>query len=114
DTPHVREIAHLGYTGGVMPPPEAVKAGKVKPLSDEDRLTIVRWIDLGCPIDFDSDPKAPQKTGQGWLCDDQRPTLALTLPVAGKNAELSRILVGMHDYGTGIDDKRFTVTADFD
>src|SRR5207302_5501818 len=22
DTPHLREIAHIGYTGGVMPPPE--------------------------------------------------------------------------------------------
>ena len=29
---------HLDYTGSVMPPPEAVKAGKVKPLTDEDRL----------------------------------------------------------------------------
>ena len=45
-----------------MPPPDAVKGTykgpggkliKVAPLSDEDRLTIVRWIDLGCPIDVD-------------------------------------------------------------
>ena len=44
-----------------MPPPNAV-AGKyvgprgekiqVAPLSDEDRRTLVRWIDLGCPINF--------------------------------------------------------------
>ena len=27
--------------------------------------------------------------------------------------ELTRILVGMHDYGTGIDPVSFTVTADF-
>jgi hypothetical protein len=114
DSPRVHEIAHIGYTGSEMPPADAVKKGKVKALSDEDRLTIVRWIDLGCPIDFDYDAKAPEKTGQGWLCDDQRPTLALTYPAAGKNAELSRILVGMHDVGTGLDDKSFTVTADFD
>ena len=41
------------YSGSIMPPPEAVKKGKVQPLSDEDRRTIVRWIDLGCPIDLD-------------------------------------------------------------
>ena len=49
DTKQNRTIAHIGYTGSIMPPPEAVKAGKVKPLSDEDRLTLVRWIDLAVP-----------------------------------------------------------------
>src|SRR5262249_61752786 len=39
--------------------------------------------------------------------------LALTYPAAGRNAELSRVLVGMHDYGSGLDAKSFTVTADF-
>ena len=52
-----------------MPPPEAVagtyvgpdgKKIKVAPLTDEDRLTIVRWIDLGCPIDLDYDPANPR------------------------------------------------------
>jgi hypothetical protein len=47
------------------------------------------------------------------MCDDQRPTLALTYPKAGANAELSRILVGMHDYDTGLDPDSFHVTADF-
>ncbi len=103
----------LDYVGGQMPPPEAVKAGKVKPLSDEDRRTITRWIDLGCPIDFDYDPKNPEKTGHGWMLDDNRPTLALTYPAAGANAELSRILVGMHDYGSGLNLERFRVVLDF-
>ena len=31
-----------------------------------------------------------------------------------QNAELSRILIGMHDYDTGLDMKTFTVTANFD
>ncbi|VTR93469.1 Uncultured bacterium genome assembly Metasoil_fosmids_resub (Fragment) OS=uncultured bacterium PE=4 SV=1 [Gemmata massiliana] len=108
-----RNRADLDFTGSVMPPPEAVKAGKVAPLTDEDKLTLVRWIDLGCPIDLDYDPAAPQKTSFGWALDDQRPTLALTSPKAGVNPPLDRILIGMHDYGTGLDATSFTVTATF-
>jgi hypothetical protein len=103
----------IDYTGSPMPPPEAVKAGKVAPLSDEDKRTLVRWIDLGCPIDLDYDSMAPQKPGFGWMLDDNRPTLTLTYPVPGTNTSLTRILVGMHDYGTGLDMKSFRIVADF-
>ena len=48
-----------------------------KPLTDEDRLTLVRWIDLGCPIDLDYDPENPKANGYGWMLDDKRPTLTL-------------------------------------
>jgi hypothetical protein len=113
DTPQNRELAHLAYTGSVMPPPEAVKQGKVAPLSDEDRRTLVRWIDLGCPIDFDFDPARPQERGHGWMLDDQRPTLNLTLPRAGRNERVESILVGMYDGETGLDAASFRVTADF-
>jgi hypothetical protein len=117
DTPKNRELAHIGYTGGIMPPPEAVAGTYVGPdgrkiqvpaLTDEDRLTLVRWIDLGCPIDLSRDPSRP-----GWSLDDQRPTLTLTYPRAGSNDSVTRILVGMHDYGTGLDMKSFHVSADF-
>jgi hypothetical protein len=117
-----RNRADLDFTGSAMPPPEAVAGTykgpdgrkiKVAPLSDEDRRTIVRWIDLGCPIDFDYDPKQPQRRGLGWMCDDNRPTLALTEPRAGRNAGLKRVLVGMHDYDSGLDAKSFKVSADF-
>jgi hypothetical protein len=101
------------FKGSIMPPPEAVKAGKVAPLTDEDRRTIVRWIDLGCPIDLDYDPKQPERRGKGWMLDDQRPTLTLTYPHAGANEELKRLLVGMYDYGTGLDMASFRVVADF-
>src|SRR5439155_26014335 len=40
-------------------------------------------------------------------------TLALTLPKAGANSTFDRILVGMHDTGTGLDAASFRVTADF-
>jgi mono/diheme cytochrome c family protein len=103
----------LDYTGPPMPPPEAVKAGKVPPLSDQDRRTIVRWIDLGCPIDRDYDPAHPERRGYGWMLDDNRPTLTVTYPRPGANGPLTRILVGMHDYYTGIDRDSFRVVADF-
>jgi hypothetical protein len=122
DTPQNRERSQVAYTGGIMPPPEAVAgtyAGpdgrtiKVAPLTAEDRLTLVRWIDLGCPIDLDYDPARPERRGQGWLLDDQRPTLTLTYPRAGHNESLGRVLVGMHDHGTGLDLSSFRVVADF-
>jgi hypothetical protein len=113
DTPQNRERSQVAYTGGIMPPPEAVKSGKVAPLGDEDRLTLVRWIDLGCPIDLDYDPAHPGRCGRGWMLDDQRPTLTLTYPRAGRNESLGRVLVGMHDHGTGLDLDSFRVVADF-
>ncbi|MFO0824709.1 MAG: hypothetical protein U0792_16590 [Gemmataceae bacterium] len=113
NTPANRNRADLDFTGSVMPPPDAVKSGKVQPLSDEDRLTLVRWIDLGCPIDLDYDAKNPANRGFGWALDDQRPTLTMALPKAGANPPLERILIGMHDYGTGLDAASFEVIADF-
>jgi mono/diheme cytochrome c family protein len=106
-------IPYAPFKGSIMPPPEAVKSGKVKPLTDEDRRTIVRWIDLGCPIDHDFDPTQPQRRGNGWMLDDQRPTLTLTYPQVGVNEPLGRILIGMHDYDTGLDMDSFRVIADF-
>ena len=122
DTPQNRELAHVGFTGGIMPPPEAVAgtyAGpdgvkiKVAALTAEDRLTLVRWIDLGCPIDLDFDPAKPEARAHGWTLDDLRPTLTLTYPKAGVNESVTRLLVGMHDYDTGLDLKSFRVVADF-
>src|SRR5262249_11367034 len=121
-TPQTRSHADVGYTGSVMPPPAALTGDyvgpdgeriKVAPLTDEDRLTLVRWIDLGCPIDLDYDPAKPEERGYGWMLDDTRPTLTLTYPRAGANGPLTRILVGMHDYDTGLDMNSFEVTADF-
>src|SRR6266545_1734946 len=121
DTLANRNRADLDYTGPQMPPPEAVAGTyvgpdgqkiKVAPLTDEDRRTLVRWIDLGCPIDLDYNPASPQTTGYGWMLDDQRPTLTLASPRAGANPPLTRLLVGMHDYG-GLDSGSFEVTASF-
>jgi hypothetical protein len=109
-----RDRADLDFTGSVMPPPEAVKAGKVQPLTDEDRRTILRWIDLGCPIDLDYDPANPDNRGYGWMLDDNRPVLTLTIPQEYQTEPVDRILIGMADYDTGLDPANFTVTSDFD
>ena len=110
----------LDFLGSQMPPPAATVGGhklpdgrvvKVAPLTDEDRLTLVRWIDLGCPIDLDRAPAGQR--GYGWFLDDQRPTLTLTTPRAGANATFDRILLGAHDYDTGLDPASLTITADF-
>ncbi len=113
---------HADYKPAMMPPSEAVAGTYVGPdgnkikvaaLTDEDRRTLVRWIDLGCPIDLDYDAKDPEQRGHGWMLDDQRPTLTLTSPEPGVNKALTRLLVGMHDYGTGLDLSSFEVVADF-
>jgi hypothetical protein len=104
-TSHQRRSAHVGYTGGIMPPPEAVASGLVQPLTDEDKRTIVRWIDIGAPID-----RTDSHT-DGWHVDDQRPTLTLTYPKAGPNPTLDRVLIGMHDLGSGLQTDSLKVVA---
>ena len=101
----------LDYSGSRMPPPAAIKSGKVQSLSDEDRRTLVRWIDLGCPIDLDYDPQHPRRRGFGWMLDDNRPVLTLTVQNRRPTREIDRILIGMHDYDTGLDPTALRVTA---
>jgi hypothetical protein len=113
NTPANRNRADLDFTGSLMPPLDAVKSGTVAPLTDEDRLTLVRWIDLGCPIDLDYDPQNPARAGFGWMLDDQRPTLALSVPKAGANPPLEAIRFGLHDYGSGLNLESLSVVADF-
>lgn len=113
DVEQNRSRQDLDYVGEPMPPPQAVAAGKAAPLSDEDKRTIARWIDLGCPIDQDYDPERPDHRGSGWMLDENRPVLTLTLPRAGKNESLARVLVGMHDYLTGLDLASLSIVADF-
>lgn len=113
DVERHKSQADLDYTGSVMPPPEAVAAGKVAPLSDEDRRTILRWIDLGCPIDRDLEATDPSHS-LGWHLDDTRPTLAIELPRPGINRQaVDALVIGMDDYGSGIDEGSLSVTADF-
>jgi len=117
DVEKYRAALDIDFVGDQMPPQEAVAAENAAPLSDEDRRTIARWIDMGCPIDLDRaaidhDPSALDARGLGWMLDDQRPTLTLAIPRPGKNQSLDRIRIGMHDADTGLDMASFYVAAD--
>ena len=46
------------------------------------------------------------------MLDDQRPTLTLTYPQPAPTPPLTRILVGMHDYG-GLDPEQLPGRRDF-
>ena len=127
---HIRNWGHhshrnrmdVDFQGSIMPPPEAIagtyqgpdgKLIKVAALSDEDRLTLVRWIDLGSPIN--RTPDGADEASAGWFLDEGRPTLTLASPRPGANAgPLSQIVIGMHDYYSGLDMESFSVTAGFD
>jgi hypothetical protein len=123
-----REWYDIDYLGSPMPPPEAVagtyqgpdgQSIRVEPLADEDRRTLARWIDLGCPVDLDRGPGGESAAGAGpaaapkpfgWFCDDNRPIVALTLPPA---IDRRRILLGLHDYYSSLDEGSLRVRADF-
>jgi hypothetical protein len=95
-----RNAADLDYTGMPMPPPPAL------PLSEDEKLTFVRWIDLGAPIDTGN-------AAYGWRLDDLKPTLALSLPRPGmNNLAVTEIRVGLADANSGIDLASLSISAD--
>jgi hypothetical protein len=98
--------ADLDFTGSVMPPPDS----GVPPLTADQKITIARWIDLGCPINIG------EESGQGqfgWFLDDLRPTVAVSVPRAGANeGPVTEIRVGLADATSGVNHATFSVTAD--
>ena len=95
--------ADLDYTGTMMPPP----GSPATPLSDDEKFTFARWIDLGCPLDLDD-------SGHGWFLDDLKPTLTVSSPHAGYNsAPVTLLRFGMTDADSGIDSASLSITADF-
>jgi hypothetical protein len=90
----------------MMPPP----GSGVPPLTDEEKLTIVRWIDLGAPIDLARDSGRP---GYGWFLDETRPTLTISSPRPNRNAQpITEIRIGIADAYSGVDRPSLSVTAD--
>lgn len=93
--------ADLDFTGAQMPPAPAT------PLTDEEKLTFVRWIDLGAPVDTGN-------SDYGWLMDDLRPALTVSAPRAGINPEtITHLRFAYADANSGIAAGSLSVTADF-
>jgi len=95
-----RNAADLDFTGAIMPPPPAL------PLTADERLVIVRWIDLGAPIELD-------QSGYGWFLDDLKPSLNVSAPRAGSLAQpVTQFRFGFADANSGIDAASLSVTSD--
>lgn len=89
-----------------MPPPNS----GVPPLTTDEKMTIARWIDLGCPINFG------QESGHGtwgWFLDDLRPALTISSPRPGVTTTVSEICFGAADAYTGINPASLIVRATF-
>jgi len=99
------DLADVDYTGTIMPPPNS----GVPALSEDEKMTIARWIDLGAPITAQGDP-----TYKGYFADEIKPTLTVSSPRAGSNAgPLTTISVGMFDAYSGINAASLSVAANF-
>ncbi len=99
--------ADLDFTGTIMPPP----GSGVPALSEDEKITIARWIDMGCPIDT---AEGTPSDAYGWFLDDQRPTLTLSVPRAGlATSPVTALRFGMADANSGIDSASLSLSADF-
>ena len=86
--------ADLDFTGTICPPPDS----GVPALSEDEKLTFARWIDLGVPV---SAPR-PAFKGRGWFQDDLRPTLTVAVPARdAATTPLTEIRLGAFVGGIG-------------
>jgi hypothetical protein len=97
----------LDYTGTIMPPP----GSGVPALTEVEKLTIARWIDLGAPIDTG---RQYGQGARGWFLDEIRPVVELSRPRAGVNrGAVDRLRIGLADAVSGVDLATLSVKADF-
>ena len=97
--------ADLDYTGTIMPPPNS----GVLPLSADQKMTLARWVDLGCPINTGTGEDA----NFGWFVDDVRPTLTVSQPRPRANTgPLTAIRLGVADGNSGVEMSALSVKAD--
>jgi len=95
-----RNEADLDFTGSIMPPPPAIA------LSADERLKFVRWIDLGAPIDHGN-------PAFGWMLDDLKPTVSVSLPRPGMNPmPVHELRFGLADANSGVNLATLSVKAD--
>jgi hypothetical protein len=99
-------LADIDYTGTIMPPPNST----VPPLSADEKMLFARWIDLGAPVDA-SDPALKK---YGWISDEQKPTLNVSMPHGGNHQKIvKQIRFGAFDNTSGLDRTSISVKADF-
>lgn len=99
--------ADLDFNGQICPP----EGSGVPPLTIEEKMTLARWIDLGCPINFGTNGTHPK----GWFLDEIRPALTISSPRPGINTvPVSGIRIGMADANSGVDLASLSVKADFE
>lgn len=98
--------ADLDYTGDIMPPPRS----GYPPLSEDEKMLIARWVDLGCPINTGSGGDEDY----GWFADELPPTLTISSPRPNKHvAPLTEIRIGVADAYTGVQSGSLSVKAGF-
>lgn len=78
-------------------------AHPIMSLTDIEKRTISRWVDMGGPIDF------PQTDGFGYTDDSQLPIIHLSSPFFGENKRDIDVIFGLHDVKTGIDEKSIKI-----
>ncbi len=98
--------ADLDFDGRICPPP-----GSAPELTEAEKRTLARWIDLGAPIDSGRERGAE---AWGFYLDDLRPTLEVSAPRAGENVgSVETIRVAAFDAYSGLDPESFSVIASF-
>jgi hypothetical protein len=98
--------ADLDYTGEIMPPHNS----GVPALSEDEKMTFARWIDLGCPINTGTGDNA----NYGWFLDELRPTIAVSSPRQNLNTTpLTELRVGVADAYSGVSNATLSIKADF-
>jgi len=79
----------------------------VMDLSDIEKRTIARWVDMGGPIDF------PKTDGFGYTDDSQLPVIHLSSPTFGRNKRNIDVVFGLHDTKSGIDEKSIMISFEY-
>lgn len=130
--------ADIDFVGTIMPPPDS----GVPALTEDEKMLLARWVDLGCPVSANPElERATQELARlsqtftdtypdvirlqrqikdlrrqdyGWFLDDLRPTLTLSLPRAGINAQPLRLIrIGAFDYYSGLERHSLSVKVNF-
>ncbi len=92
----------LDYAGSMSHPDGIGVTG----MTNNEKVTLSRWIDLGAPIEF--------ATKWGFLEDDWRPTLVLSpsLTKARSMGSFSSVQISAFDTDSGVDPSTLVITCD--